>query len=244
MTRSCLWLIVATGLATGACGGGSDTATRTADGRYERRQDHSWVVDGRRQHEVIVETSYDPFDAEPTSQDTTRADRFYEQAIDAISSMRTLDDAVAAGYVRLVAFDNFSHLAHPTYSLDNKFDPAHPDEGVLASGRARFEATPQGVISAVIRGGDTPVVAGTWTVPVGQAAPDIAGPLTVWHAHETLTSRCFEGKVLPMPWIAPDSACPAGSESSKRTPEMIHAWRNQSGAARFSLDMTEAGAAE
>jgi hypothetical protein len=69
---------------------------------------------------------------------------------------------------------------------------------------------------------------------IGQAGPDIGGPLTLWHSHSNL---CFSTKTNIIDAFT-DAAgnCPAGSISSG-TPEMLHVWVVDNPNGPFSTDM-------
>jgi hypothetical protein len=69
---------------------------------------------------------------------------------------------------------------------------------------------------------------------IGQAGPDIGGPLTLWHSHSNL---CFNSKTNIIDSFT-DAAgnCPAGSFSSG-TPEMLHVWVVDNPNGPFSTDM-------
>ena len=127
-----------------------------------------------------------------------------------IALARYADPAVAAadGYrTEGLAGIDF-HASNPAHEHDGRvFDPANPESLVYA-------LTPNG----------QPVLLGAvFQMPdLGQPGPAIAGPLTVWHAHEdiciSLTPPGLSGLLSPL------GGCPVGSILLPRTAEMIHVW--------------------
>lgn len=69
---------------------------------------------------------------------------------------------------------------------------------------------------------------------IGQAGPDIGGPLTPWHSHSNL---CFSTQTNVIDAFTDKNGnCPAGSISSG-TPEMLHVWVVDNPNGPFSTDM-------
>ncbi len=128
--------------------------------------------------------------------------------------------ALAAGYKVVTPPDQpIVHYVNPAY---------------LVSGDTLNPQRPESLIYGSSTRGPILLAAMYIAHRIGQAGPDIGGPLTPWHSHSNL---CFSTQTnLIDAFTDKDGNCPAGSISSG-TPEMLHVWVVDNPNGAFSTDM-------
>jgi hypothetical protein len=134
-----------------------------------------------------------------------------------------LEAAVADGYRAVTPLDApIVHYVNPAYLVTgDTLNPEHPESLIYGNS---------------VKG---PILLAAMYIAhrIGQAGPDIGGPLTLWHAHSNL---CFSARTNIIDAFT-DAAgnCPAGSFNSG-TPEMLHVWVVDNPNGPFSTDMNPA----
>lgn len=134
-----------------------------------------------------------------------------------------LQAALADGYRAVTPLDQpIVHYVNPAYLVSgDTLNPEHPESLIYGSS---------------VKG---PILLAAMYIAhrIGQAGPDIGGPLTLWHSHSNL---CFSTRTNIIDAFT-DAAgnCPPGSISSG-TPEMLHVWVVDNPNGPFSTDMNPA----
>jgi hypothetical protein len=165
-----------------------------------------------------VHGSADPSQA--TAAEKAAAQLLLEQTKLGTQRFAGLAAAQADGYRAVTPIDApIVHYVNPAYLVGgDTLNPEHP-ESLIYGNSARG-----------------PILLAAMYIAhrIGQAGPDIGGPLTLWHAHSNL---CFNAKTNIIDSFT-DAAgnCPAGSFNSG-TPEMLHVWVVDNPNGPFSTDM-------
>lgn len=147
-------------------------------------------------------------DREPTPEESARAAAIVESTTAALHKYEDIDVAQEEGYDVAGMRGLSAHADNESLKNDDHiFDPAHPETLVYA-----------------IADSGAPVLLGAMYQmdDVGQRGPAIAGPLTVWHAHDHV---CFS--LLPLAIVgftSPLGQCPLGSLTMPLSNEMLHIW--------------------
>jgi hypothetical protein len=165
-----------------------------------------------------VHGSTDPSRA--TTAEKAAAQLLLEQTKLGTEKFASLPAAVADGYRAVTPVDQpIVHYINPAYLVTgDTLNPEHPESLIYGNS---------------VKG---PILLAAMFIAhrIGQAGPDIGGPLTLWHAHSNL---CFSAKTNIIDAFT-DAAgnCPAGSFNSG-TPEMLHVWVVNNPNGPFSTDM-------
>ncbi len=165
-----------------------------------------------------VHGSVDPTRA--TAAEQAAAQLLLEQTKLGTQRFSDIQAAVADGYRAVTPSDQpIVHYVNPAYLVTgDTLNPEHP-ESLIYGNSARG-----------------PILLAAMYIAhrIGQAGPDIGGPLTPWHSHSNL---CFSARTNIIDAFT-DAAgnCPAGSFSSG-TPEMLHVWIVDNPNGPFSTDM-------
>jgi len=143
---------------------------------------------------------------------TTPADRAAADALvtatrAGIARFSDLGVAAAAGYDVAHISGLGYHAANTVYQHDGLIlDPSRPETLVYAQ-------TPGGAI----------LLGAMYQMPrLDQAGPQVAGPLTVWHAHEQVCLSLLPPGISGL--LSPLGDCPVGSLLLPDTGEMLHVW--------------------
>ena len=155
-----------------------------------------------------------------TAAETAAAELLLEQTKLGTQRFAGLDAALADGYRPVTPVDApIVHYVNPAYLVTgDTLNPEHPESLIYGNS---------------VKG---PILLAAMYIAhrIGQAGPDIGGPLTPWHAHSNL---CFNARTNIIDGFT-DAAgdCPAGSFNSG-TPEMLHVWVVDNPNGPFSTDM-------
>jgi hypothetical protein len=155
-----------------------------------------------------------------TAAEKAAAQLLLEQTKLGTQRFAALQAAIADGYRAVTPVDApIVHYVNPAYLVTgDTLNPEHP-ESLIYGNSAKG-----------------PILLAAMYIAhrIGQAGPDIGGPLTLWHAHSNL---CFSAKTNIIDAFT-DAAgnCPAGSFNSG-TPEMLHVWVVDNPNGPFSTDM-------
>lgn len=124
-----------------------------------------------------------------------------------IASFADLPTAAAAGYDVAHVSGLAYHARNTAYQRDGRIlDPTRPETLVYA----------QTASGAVLLGA-------MYQMPrLDQAGPQVAGPLTVWHAHEQVCLSLVPPAISGI--LSPLGDCPVGSLLLPTTGEMLHVW--------------------
>jgi hypothetical protein len=162
--------------------------------------------DGHEHHDAP-----DRLDHEPTDAQRADADRLVEDTTAALARYDTVDDAVAAGYTSIGDGrrpGGYEHFINPAYTANAAIlDPTEPESLVF-----RHEAD-----------GTKTLTTAMYILPPGSTmddVPDIAGNLTVWHAHDNL---CFAPGTLRLAGVSVNGQCRPAGEPRQSAP-MLHVW--------------------
>jgi hypothetical protein len=128
--------------------------------------------------------------------------------------------------------DGYRAVTPPDQPIVHYVNPAY-----ITSGDTLNPERPESLIYGTSAKGPILLAAMYIAHRIGQAGPDIGGPLTLWHAHSNL---CFNSRTNIIDSFT-DAAgnCPAGSFNSG-TPEMLHVWVVDNPNGPFSTDMNPA----
>jgi hypothetical protein len=155
-----------------------------------------------------------------TTAETAAAQLLLQQTKLGTQKFASLAAALADGYRAVTPVDQpIVHYINPAYLVNgDTLNPEHPESLIYGNS---------------VKG---PILLAAMFIAhrIGQAGPDIGGPLTLWHAHSNL---CFSTKTNIIDAFT-DAAgnCPAGSFNSG-TPEMLHVWVVDNPNGPFSTDM-------
>ena len=152
----------------------------------------------------------DRLDHDPTDAQRADAEQLIEETKRGLAAYANVDDAVAAGYQsigdgRASGFEHFinaEYLANPTIL----------DAGEVESLVYRLEAD-----------GSKTLTTAMYMLPPGATTddvPDIAGNLTVWHAHDNL---CFAPGTTRLAGAFVNGQCRPSGELRPTAP-MLHVW--------------------
>lgn len=146
-------------------------------------------------------------DRDPTEDELHAAEDLYQTTATAIARYRDPGVAAADGYgidgMRGTSF----HADNPAYKHDGHIlDPDRPETLVYAVAESG-EAV---LLGAMFQMGE-----------IGQAGPAVAGPLTVWHAHDHV---CLTIPFAITGVTSPYGLCPLGTFTLPITNEMLHVW--------------------
>jgi hypothetical protein len=146
-------------------------------------------------------------DRSATPEEVRAADDLFAATAAALGKYEDIDVAADAGY-------NVSGLAGIDFHADN---PAYDDDGHILD-----PERPETLVYAVAASGQPVLLGAMFKMDgVGDAGPAVAGPLTVWHAHDHI---CFTAPFTIAGLTSPYGLCPLGSVTLPITQEMLHVW--------------------
>ena len=160
----------------------------------------------------------DPSKATPAER--AAAQLLLEQTRLGTQRYQELSAALADGYRAVTPTDQpIVHYVNPAYLVNgDTLNPERPEALVYGNGAK----------------GSILLAAMYIAHRIGQAGPDIGGPLTLWHSHSNL---CFSARTNIIDGFTdPDGNCPTGSFNAG-TPEMLHVWVVDNPDGAFSTDM-------
>jgi hypothetical protein len=139
--------------------------------------------------------------------DQLAADQLVAATRAGIARFTDLRTAAAAGYDVAHVSGLAYHAGNTAYQRDGRIlDPTRPETLVYAQ-------TAGGVV----------LLGAMYQMPgLDQAGPQVAGPLTVWHAHEQICVSLLPPAISGI--LSPLGDCPVGSLLLPTTGEMLHVW--------------------
>ena len=147
-------------------------------------------------------------DRDPTAAETLTATHILLDTRHALEKFQDVDVAREAGYAVDGMRGREFHADNEAYKGDDRyFDPERPET----------------LVYAVADSGQPVLIGAMFQMNgIGQPGPAIAGPLTVWHAHDHVCFGLFPPALAGL--TSPFGQCPLGSITMPITNEMLHVW--------------------
>ncbi len=143
----------------------------------------------------------------PTAAEVAAADKFVADVRAGTARFADFSQAQAEGYQQVTPNPIIAHYMSKPYALDGRVvDPARPEQLIyltLPNGQKKLV----GVM--FLAGGQ------------GKPGPQIAGPLTQWHAHDNI---CFTPTGTVGGVLDANGQCPPGTAFRGTSWEMLHVW--------------------